>query len=121
MTNLILRPTRPNHFNDFDRIFDNFFGHIARPVSGNLAACDSGECSSDTEFAPRTDIVETDDSINLTFELPGMNREDIKVSINNDLLTISGERNSESKSEKNGYIRREINSGTFNRSFHSVG
>ena len=67
----------------------------------------------------RTDVIEKEDSYQLEAELPGFNKEDIKIDLKNDLLTISAA-HSENKDEKddNGkYIRRERRSSSYQRSF----
>ena len=67
----------------------------------------------------RTDVIEKDNSYQLEAELPGFNKEDIKIDLKNDLLTISAA-HSENKDEKddNGkYIRRERRASSYQRSF----
>ena len=65
------------------------------------------------EFAwsPRVDIQETDKEIILDFELPGIDKKDIKVELKNDRLTISGERKQEEKSENAEHRRIERHYG----------
>ena len=62
-------------------------------------------------------MAETDDQLLLTFELPGMEKDDIKVTVAEGLLTISGERKFSEGKEANGLVRSEIRSGAFSRSF----
>ena len=74
-------------------------------------------------WRPRTDVIERDDAYELLVELPGLSRDDVSISFQNDSLTISG--NAE-RDEQEGehYYRRERNSGEFSRTFrlpeHSV-
>ena len=68
-------------------------------------------------FAPRTNIQETDNSLSLTFELPGMDKKDIKVTLVDGVLTVSGKREVSQKAESDHYHRHEIASGEFSRSF----
>ena len=65
----------------------------------------------------KTDIKETDDSYIVQAELPGIAKEDIKVSLEDGVLSIKAERKSENKEEKDNYIRREMKYGSFERSF----
>jgi HSP20 family protein len=68
-------------------------------------------------FTPRVDIVENDDNVTLMAEVPGMEKGEIKVSVEDDVLTISGEKKATSKEEKENYIRAEMYRGSFSRSF----
>ncbi|KAM5541339.1 hypothetical protein V8D89_004893 [Ganoderma adspersum] len=55
--------------------------------------------------------------VSATFELPGVNRENVSVDVHNDLLTFSGESKSESGSDDSWYLLRERHFGRFSRSF----
>ena len=66
----------------------------------------------------RADIRETDKEYIVDAEIPGVNKEDINIELNNDRLTIAVERNEEVNVEKENYIRRERRSGSFCRSFY---
>ena len=69
----------------------------------------------------RTDVLDTGDAFKLESELPGFKKEDIKIDIENDCLTISAERKSETKDEKDNYVKRERVYGSFSRSFDVSG
>ena len=102
-------PFERNDDNLFDT-FDNFTRNFFRSNNANLPAF-------------RTDIRETDGGYVLEAELPGFNKEDIRLDLKDGILTISAE-HSESKDEKNeqgGYIRRERRYGSFRRSFDISG
>jgi HSP20 family protein len=66
---------------------------------------------------PRTDVDENDREVRIDIEVPGMKKEEIKVELKNDVLTISGERKKEKKIEKTEYSREERYYGRFERSF----
>lgn len=69
-------------------------------------------------YNPRVDITEDDKSIFVNMELPGIAKENVKISINEDrLLTVKGEKKFAEKDEKTNYIRRERDFGAFARSF----
>jgi len=106
MHKLMIRPTRVPMFGDFENIFEDFFGKPRRQ-----------ESSCNCDFTPRANVHETKDKIELTFELPGMDKKDIKVWVENDMLHVSGKREFNSESKDEDYVRREISSGEFNRSF----
>src|ERR671932_1353690 len=68
-------------------------------------------------WMPNVDIFENKDSIVLEAELPGMNREDFELTVENNVLTLRGERRFEKKDEADNYHRVERAYGTFTRSF----
>ncbi len=67
-------------------------------------------------FNPRVDVVETPDALKVSAELPGMDKDDINVSISRDTLTISGEKRSEQEEEGEDYYHMERSYGSFRRS-----
>ena len=85
-------------------LFNDFFGSSANSV-----------------MELRTDITDTGDSFVLEADLPGFKKDDIKIDLENDRLTIKAERHSEREENKNGCIRRERHFGTFERSFDVSG
>lgn len=62
------------------------------------------------------DVVEEGDNIVIHASLPGVNREDIQVAIDDDILTIRGHTNGERESKEGKYLLRERSMGTFHRS-----
>ncbi len=81
----------------------------------------SGETSLTKSFqrgwAPTTDTTETSDAIHIKAELPGMDPDDIDVSISGDTLTIRGEKKQEEEKQEEQYHYRECFYGAFQRSF----
>ena len=69
----------------------------------------------------RTDVLDTGDAFKLECELPGFKKEDIKLDVENDCLTISAERKAEVKDEKENYVKRERIYGSFTRCFDVSG
>ena len=74
-----------------------------------------------TVSAFRTDVLDTGDAYKLECELPGFKKEDLKIDVENDVLTISAERKSDEKEEKNNSVKRERFYGSFSRSFDVSG
>lgn len=91
-----------NLFNYLDNIEKQFFGDFPK--------------ASDFNF--RTDIIERDGKYVLQAELPGFKKEDIKIDLNDDMLSISAEHSEETETKnKDSYIRKERKYGSFSRSF----
>ncbi len=90
----------------FSALIDRFFNDSLARSGGSTQS-----------FVPRVDVVETDKAYELNVAVPGMNKEDIKVDLNDNVLTISGER--KFRNEKNdGNVRiLETQYGTFTRAF----
>jgi HSP20 family protein len=68
-------------------------------------------------WSPSVDIFENKDNIVLEAELPGMSPEDVNISIENNVLTLQGERKFEKKDEGDNFHRVERSYGSFTRSF----
>lgn len=68
-------------------------------------------------WAPAVDIFESPETIELTFEIPGVNKNDVRVNIENHQLTVSGERRLQHEDKREGYHRIERSYGSFMRSF----
>src|SRR5262245_12903275 len=69
------------------------------------------------EWTPAVDILEGENEIVIKAELPGMNEKDIVVSLDNNVLTLRGDRHFEKDVKKENYHRMERTYGTFFRSF----
>lgn len=68
-------------------------------------------------FVPRVDIGEDENTYLVTADVPGMKPEELDIQVENNVLTIRGERKYESRGEKHGYHRIERHYGSFQRSF----
>lgn len=91
-----------------NRLFDEFFDEFGLvPISGVGAQI--------AQFTPKLDIKETDTEIKIAAELPGMNEKDIELSLEDNVLTIKGEKKQEHDEKDNGYYRAERCYGSFQR------
>ncbi|MCY4360892.1 MAG: Hsp20/alpha crystallin family protein [Gammaproteobacteria bacterium] len=70
-----------------------------------------------SRWMPAVDIKEEDHQFTIRADVPGVAPEEIEVTANNGILTIKGDRKSESRDEKDGYKRVERTSGSFYRRF----
>ena len=68
-------------------------------------------------WTPAVDIFEDDNEFVIKLEVPEVNKEDIKVNLNENVLSISGERRFENEEKRDGYHRVERRYGQFFRSF----
>jgi len=91
----------------------SFFGRRVPLLKGG----GEGEEFTLTTWAPRVDIAEDDKEYVINAELPGVRKEDVKVSIENGALSISGERKTEKEEKGKKYHRVEQTYGTFMRTF----
>jgi HSP20 family protein len=89
---------------EVDRLFDELwrgFGVAPRAVA--------------PAFQPRIDLRETDAEIAITAELPGLEDKDFEVSIEADVLTLKGEKRTDSETTREGWRHVETTSGSFER------
>jgi HSP20 family protein len=105
--------TRYDPFRDLRMLQDE----VNRLFSSNLSRSFGDEGIARGAWAPTVDIYENKDQIVLEAELPGMNREDFELSIENNVLTLRGERRFEKRDESDNYHRVERSYGSFTRSF----
>jgi HSP20 family protein len=68
-------------------------------------------------FFPPVDIYEDDHNITLQAEIPGINEKDLDIRLENNVLTISGERKLQNEEKKENFHRIERHYGRFSRSF----
>jgi HSP20 family protein len=97
------------------RELENFQNRILSAFAPTVSP--RGESSSVTEWAPLVDITEDDDAYHISAELPQVKKEDVKVTLENGILTLTGERRFEKEEVKKKYHRVERAYGSFTRSF----
>ncbi|MCD6234588.1 MAG: Hsp20/alpha crystallin family protein [Candidatus Neomarinimicrobiota bacterium] len=78
---------------------------------------DSFNTMSNVNWSPSVDLEETKNDYIIHVELPGMNKKDIDISVENDVLTISGEKKERVQTKDSNCLISEIMSGHFSRSF----
>ncbi len=66
-------------------------------------------------LSPQFDVCETDDKIKVTAELPGMDEKDVDVTLENNVLTVKGEKKAEKEERKHNYYVSERSYGQFRR------
>lgn len=73
---------------------------------------------SSTRWTPQVDVAETENSFQVSADIPGVSPEDIEISLHNGLLTVRGERKFDHESSSVSFSRRERLPGTFSRQFN---
>jgi HSP20 family protein len=99
----------PTRYSDpFDQIFNSVFGANGGRTNGH----------SSLMRAPETDVVETEKEIRVIAEMPGLKRDNIEIDVENNILTIRGEKREErTEGEQGKWHLAERRYGTFSRSF----
>jgi HSP20 family protein len=94
-------PSNVDLLNNVSRWFDDF---VSEPFFG-------------TANVPAVDVRETDSEYLMEVELPGLTEKDVEVKLDNNLLTISSQKDEKKEEKKNGYVLRERRASRFSRSF----
>lgn len=92
---------------EMNRLFNTLF---------DTPPADGGTVGTLRRWIPAMDLVETDDEFVLRADLPGLSEQDVNIELEDNVLTISGERKSEHEQRREGYYRVERASGAFSRS-----
>ena len=91
---------------EMNRLFDDFFRRpVTRPEWTEGVWC------------PCVDVSETKDNVIINTEIPGMSKDDVKVSVQDNVLTLTGEKKQEKEEKDANYHRIERSYGSFSRSF----
>jgi HSP20 family protein len=111
----IAKTTRPSNWlwggDPFSRMrgeLDELLGHYLAPLSRS-------ENGLAFAFPARLDMSETKDTVVLKFDLPGMEEKDIEITLDEDTLVVSGQREQKSEEKKENYHRMERSFGSFRR------
>lgn len=95
---------------EIDRLFDDF----GRGFPGLVSSGRTGPVPR-SDLMPRMDVAETDQAIELTAELPGMQEKDVEITLNDNVLTLRGEKKAEKDEKKKDYRLVERHYGSFSR------
>ncbi|KAI0655787.1 HSP20-like chaperone [Cubamyces menziesii] len=103
-------------FTEFGRLFDEAFDR--RTGNNQLQRQSDTANNAPRVLRPRIDLHEDKDKnvVTATFELPGVNKQDVNIDIRNNVLTVSGESKFASDRDEKGYVVRERRFGRFSRS-----
>jgi HSP20 family protein len=93
--------------NEMNRLFTTFFDTPTTTGNGESAT---------RRWIPAMDLVETEDHFVLKADLPGLSEGDVSLEVEDNVLTVSGERKAEHEDKREGYVRVERAYGAFRRS-----
>lgn len=108
---MALVPWEPKEVRSLRSMFDDFFDSGFMPQSHTMR----GKWLQAGDWSPLVDIIDEKDNIIAKAELPGVNKEDIKVTLSNNTLTIRGERKKEQETKKENYYCCERVHGSYSR------
>jgi HSP20 family protein len=93
-----------NDLEDMSRLFDEVWRRSFRPVAGG-------------SWYPVVDITENETEYRLVAELPGMTKEDVKISVTDNIVTLRGEKKAKVEEKNENWHQMERTYGAFERSF----
>jgi len=100
-----------NPWREIEDMFDRYDRAVGLPRSGSQEVMATGD------WSPRVDIVENENEFVIKAEIPEVKKEDVKVSVDNGVLTLKGERKQEKEEKGKKFHRVERYYGSFTRSF----
>lgn len=107
-----MTPVRYNPWSLFDQLhreLNQMYAHPAKPDDENNVVT--------SDWTPAVDIKEEDNRYLIVADIPGVDPKDIEIHMENGVLTLKGERESEKKTEREGFKRIEREHGVFYRRF----
>jgi len=96
---------------ELEAMFDRYTRAVGQPRAGSQEVIATGD------WTPRVNIAETDKAFEIKVEIPEVNKEDVKVTVHNGVLTVQGERKLEKEEKEKKFHRVERYYGSFTRSF----
>ncbi len=93
----------------------NIFDEIDTIINSTLVPFPAGNRSERSGRFSSLSVKDSGEQLHVSLELPGLSKQDVSVNVNNDILTISGERKQPEKKENEQWIRNEIRYGKFER------
>jgi len=103
-----------NPFSLFQDELNRVFRNFSRWLEPTLPAQQVAQFRN-LNIIPAMDFTDEHDYFQIKFEIPGIEKEDLKISISNNLLTIRGEKTLSKKNEDKNYMTSEINYGSYER------
>jgi HSP20 family protein len=100
-------------------MFEDFFSSVSSSIGGRRANVEPFRTVEQmfTGSAPAVDLVEKENAYEMSVELPGLDENDVRLSLKDDVLTLSGEKKEQTEEKKQGHHFSERRFGSFRRSF----
>jgi HSP20 family protein len=100
---------------EMDRVFDRVFGDFGAPRRSWLTRRPFGSLEREGHWTPHLEAFQQGDRFIVRADLPGLQKDDVKVELNENAITIHGERREEHQEEREGYFHTEREYGQFYR------
>jgi len=95
----------------------NLFNQFNDEMNRYFSLTRAGAANQEQDWMPAVDIREEDSRYLLTADIPGVDRKDVEITLEEGVLTVKGERSTKTEVAEEGYRRRERTYGTFMRQF----
>ena len=112
MTKLHIKPSREEFMVPFDSLFDDIIQKTMPSFTDEFGINFFGSNS-----YPKVDVIDYENKITIEAEIPGLNREEVSVDLEEGVMTISGQKHSQDVDTSLKYIRKELKRSSFKRSF----
>lgn len=103
---------RDEFITPFDKLVDKFFNQSFPELSKEV-----GLDVFQNSAYPKCDIVDFDDRIEIVAEVPGLSKDQISIDVDDDIISIKGEKNKKVEKEGGTYLRKELKKSSFKRTF----
>ena len=103
---------RDEFITPFDKLVDKFFNQSFPEVSKEV-----GLDVFQNSAYPKCDIVDFNDRIEIVAEVPGLSKDQISIDVDDDIISIKGEKNKKVEKEGGTYLRKELKKSSFKRTF----
>tara|TARA_B100002019_G_scaffold257810_1_gene242130 strand:- start:1303 stop:1755 length:453 start_codon:yes stop_codon:yes gene_type:complete len=112
MTKLHIKPSREEFMVPFDSLFDDIIQKTMPSFTDEFGVNFFGSNS-----YPKVDVIDHDDRITIEAEIPGLSKKEVSVDLEENVLTVSGSKQSKDEGADIKYIRKELKRSSFKRSF----
>jgi HSP20 family protein len=112
MTKLHIKPSREEFMVPFDSLFDDIIQKTMPSFTDEFGVNFFGSNS-----YPKVDVIDHHDKITIEAEIPGLSKHEVSVDLEENILTVSGLKQSKEEDEDIKYIRKELKRSSFKRSF----
>jgi len=109
------RADKKNPFHELEALNDQLSRFFNLPTSMKWPEF-SLDTTAEPAWTPAIDVLENKDSFQIKADMPGMDKKDITVAVDGDILTIKGQKTEEKELKENGVVRKERAYGSFYRS-----